>query len=510
MTFGGTLAQRFANHVNRAPSAPCLVYGDRTYTWHEVDGISDRLAARLGAEGVERGDVVGVLQRNTPELVWSFLACQKLGAVTSFLNIRVAPEAIRGSIELERQRLVLCGSSLQHIVDATRGGTGVLVLAEDGGVPADWPQPADLRAGALDEAAVCNVIHTSGTTGTPKGAAFTHTTQALSGLQYALEMGLDRGHVGLTAAPIVIGAATNFFVCYTIVVGAPLVLLLEPQPRAILDAIAEHKVTELFAVPTQMQQILLELRSGPPMDVSTLRLVRTGGSPVDARLVRAIRDTLGADVLNTYGTTESCTAVTGMHSGFEPAEKWSSIGKASYFQEVRVVPTDDDGAASPPGPPQPLRGQLLNRGAQAAQTQFMQPDKRLVDDEGWQHTRDIVEVDEDGYLYPIDRLDNVIISGSENIFPQLLEQVIDAHEGVLESGVTSLPDATWGELVVALVVTAPGHELSAEAIDAHCQASARVPRHWRPRKVAFVEALPRNILGKLDRAALAELAHDAF
>lgn len=512
MGFGGTLADRFANHVNRSPSAPCLLYGDRIYSWREVDTITDGLAALLHERGVGPGDVVGILLRNSPEIAWAFTACQKLGAISSCLNIRVAPEAIRGSIELERHRVLLCGASLQQVVDATDppGGVDVVVLGEDGSVPEAWDRPlADSARPTVAESDLCNVIHTSGTTGVPKGAAFTHTTQALSGIQYALEMGLDRGHMGLTAAPIVIGAATNFFACYLFVVGAPQVLMLDPRPRAVLDAIARHGVTELFAVPTQMQQLLLELRSGEPVDVSSLRLVRTGGSPVDAGLVRAIRDILGAEVLNTYGTTESCTAVTGMHSGFDPPEKWSSIGKASYFQEVCVEPVDD-GSSAAGDAVQPTRGQLLNRGPQAAETQFMLSEQRLVDADGWQHTRDIVEVDGDGYLYPIDRLDNVIISGGENIFPQLLEQVIDAHEDVLESGVTSLADETWGELVVALVVPVPGRELTREAIDEHCRSSPRIPRHWRPRKVAFVEELPRNILGKLDRSAVAKRAAETF
>lgn len=512
MEFAGTLDQQFRGHVQRSPSEACLFYGDVVYSWREVDEAADVVAGALQERGVEAGDLVGVLMKNTPELAWTFVACQKLGAAASLLNTRVSPDAILSMIENEQHRVVVCGDSFEQIYRDVRLQTlpvDVVVAAEDGQSRSDWAgtEGASPAGTAVLESAVCSVIHTSGTTGNPKGSAFTHKSQTLSGLQYALEMGLDRTRVGLAAAPIVVGAATNFFVSYLFVVGAAQVLVKESDPDALLDALTRRRVSEIFAVPAQIHQLLRRLERRGDVDAGSLRLIRTGGSPVSTEMIRAARDSFGADVLNTYGTTESCTAITVMNTAVDAPEKWESIGKPSYFQEV-LIEAADVGHGEEPGAT--LRGHLLNRGPQAAETEFRRPDRQLKDADGWQHTRDVVEVDDDGYIYLIDRVDNVIISGGENIYPQAVERVIHDEPRVSDVGVSSVPDDEWGEKVVALIVPEDGVGLDAEDIERRCLSTTQIPKHWRPRSIGFVDELPRNILGKLDRKALRELAELRF
>ncbi len=496
-----TLVEQFRRHVKRRPDGPCLIEDDRPISWAEVEARSSRVAQELQERGVSRGDTVGLLLRNTSELVLAFLAVQMLGAVTSCMNTRISAGATVATVEKEQQRLLICGPSFQEVATHDRLlalPTDVLVVAESGDWGKSGPAASEIADPHVSSADVCNVIHTSGTTGVPKGAAFTHATQTLSGLQYALEMGVDRQRIGLTAAPIVIGAATNFFACYTLVVGAPLVLLSEPKAEAVLEAVGRHGVTELFAVPTQLRQ-LVDVAEQRGTDVSTLRAVRTGGSPVAVDLIRDVRRVLGAEVLNTYGTTESCTAITVMHSGIDPERAWASIGKASYFQEVKVERDAETG-----------RGQLLNRGPQSASTIYLEPQRPLFNEDGWQETRDVVEVDEEGYLYIVDRVDNVIISGGENIYPQPIEQVLVDSGRYRDVAITSVPDREWGERIVALVVPLDeGQEVTLEEIEEICLASDDIPRHWRPRQIHIVEELPRNILGKLDRVQLGERLSEA-
>lgn len=512
----GTLAERFAETVARWPGQPALLDGERVLTWGALDVESDRLASFLASEaGVRRDDVVGLLLTNRAEFGIGFVACQKLGAISSCLNFRIAADALAAAVVHEDQRALLHNEEFAPAVRhaRTRAPSCSCVSVEGDGHTPPLAELAERGAGPPDVASprprdLCNVIHTSGTTGMPKGAAFTQETQMLSGIQYCLEMALDRGRVGMSLAPVVIGAATNFFVSYLFVAGARQVMAGDYEPAAALRLIERHGVTEVFAVPTQIYQMAEAARESPEVDLSSLRLIRTGGSAMPRELVRQARESLGCDILNTYGTTESCTAVTNMHTAHDPPEKWGSIGKPTYFQEVRVIPVGDgeagpDDVIDPPG-----RGQLINRGPQAADCEFRAPDRPLKDDRGWQYTRDVVEVDEDGYLSPVDRLDNVIISGGENVYPQEVELFLARHPDVEDVAVMGVPDPEWGERVCALIV-ARDARLTPEEIERFSLEGPGFARHKRPRMVGFVDSLPRNILGKLDRAALPALYREA-
>ena len=506
----GTLRDNFAGTVLRWPDRKAIIFGDRTTTYGDLNASVNRLAHFLISLGVRKGDGVGLLLVNCAEFAIGFLACQKLGAVSSCLNYRLSAASVGFAVHQEKLKALLfnaefSGAAAELMKDAgfcqfiCVGGpvpVGARGFDDCAGFPVTEPPRVDIR-----ESDLCNVIHTSGTTGRPKGAAFTNETQILTAIQYCLEMGLDRGHVGMSLAPVVIGAATNFFVAY-VFIGAAQVMIGEYEAKKALRLIAKHKVTESFAVPTQMYQLAEARRELGDIDVSSLRLFRSGGSALPRTLLHRVRDALGCEVLNTYGTTESCTAITNCHTGLEPEDKWESIGKASYFQDVRVIQVKDgmetkpDEFASVPG-----EGQLINRGPQSVAEYYCTPSERLRARDGWQYARDIVRVDDEGYIYPVDRIDNVIISGGENIYPQEIEFFLSKHPLIADVAVCGVADEKWGHLVKALIVRrAPG--LSAEEVDRYCLESNDLPRYKRPRIIQFVDSLPRNVLGKIDRTAL--------
>jgi fatty-acyl-CoA synthase len=276
----------------------------------------------------------------------------------------------------------------------------------------------------------------------------------------------------------------------------------EYEAQKALRLIARHKVTESFAVPKQMYQMAEAKRQLGDVDVSSLRLLRSGGSPLSKALLQGVRETLGCEILNTYGTTESCTAITGSHTGLDPEDKWESIGKPSYFQEVRVIDARQDAEAEPdqlislPG-----EGQLINRGPQSVSEYYCTSREKLRARGGWQYARDIVRVDREGYIYPIDRMDNLIISGGENIYPQEVEFFLSKHPSITDVAVCGVPDEKWGQVVKALIVRRTP-ALTAAEVDRYCRESSELPRYKRPKIIEFVEALPRNVLGKIDRTAL--------
>jgi fatty-acyl-CoA synthase len=506
----GTLRDSFNANVSRWPGRTAIIDGERSASWAELDARVNRLARFLAHLGVGKGDGVGLLLHNCIEFAAGFLACQKLGAVASCLNYRLSAAPIAYAVEQERLKALIFNAPLSdRVVEAMRNAPscrfvcagapapqGALSLEECAAFPASEPPLADIAA-----TDACSVIHTSGTTGRPKGAAFTHETQILSAIQYCLEMGLDSAHVGMSLAPVVIGAATNFYVAYMFV-GAAQVMIGEYDPRKALRLIAAHQVTECFAVPTQMYQMAEARSEAAALDLSSLRLIRSGGSALPRTLLHRVRRALGCEVLNTYGTTESCTAITACHTGLEPEDKWESIGKPSYFQEVRVVSVGE-GVETEPGETirAPGEGQLINRGPQCVPEYYCTPLETLRARGEWQYTRDVVRLDAEGYIYPIDRMDNVIISGGENIYPQEIEFFLSKHPLIADVAVCGVPDEKWGQAVKALIVRrAP--ELTAEQVDRYCLAGSELPRHKRPKIIQFVEALPRNVLGKIDRTAL--------
>ncbi len=303
----GTLRDNFAATVSNWPERTAIIAADRSYTWGELNASVNRLAHFLAGLGVRKGDGVGLLLYNCAEFAIGFLACQKLGAVSSCLNHRLSPASVGFAVRQEKLKALLFNAGLSTTAAEIMKGAGFCTFICVGGpvpagarsfdecasAPATEPPAVDIRGSDL-----CNVIHTSGTTGRPKGAAFSNETQIISAIQYCLEMGLDRGHVGMSLAPVVIGAATNFFVAYAFI-GASQVMSGEYEAKKALHLIAKHRVTECFAVPTQMYQLAEARGQLGDIDVSSLRLFRSGGSALPRTLLHRIRDALGCEVLNT-------------------------------------------------------------------------------------------------------------------------------------------------------------------------------------------------------------------
>lgn len=511
--FFGTTGTCLRELAQRWPEKPALLAEERRLTFADYDAEANRLAHYLRDAGVRKGANVGLVLFNCIELATALVAVHRLGAVACLWNFRLASGDIGYLVRKSQAPLIIFNADFQATVraaSALAGATPRYLCVEKADAAAQVEHLAAALAGAPahepPDAAPqaddpCTVIYTSGTTGRPKGAAFTHASQALSAIQYSLEMGLDRGHVGLSAAPIIHGAATNFFAAFHFM-GATQVLCGRYEARKVLRQINEHRVTELMAVPTQMEEIARLGAEQGGRATPTLRLIRSGGSRLTPRVVERVKAALGSDILNTYGMTENCSNTTAFSTAIDPPEKYASIGKATHFWELRVV-TDDrqrevspDEVITPPG-----RGQLIVRGRQNIRSYYLAPDEPLRLRDGWLYTRDIVEVDDDGYMFLVDRIDNIIISGGINIYPQEVEQVLLEHPQVREAAVIGVPDAKWDEAVAAIIVP-QDTALSAAELDAYCRRHEGLANFKRPRHFFFVDALPRNVLGKVERERL--------
>ncbi len=506
----GTTVDALAKHVDRFPDRDFIVGPDRLLTFREYDEEVDRLAAWLAGKGIGRGDNVGLLMFNCVELYVAILALHKLAAVANLWNFRLRGREIAylaGHVDAKAviyndafaDNLALESDTIRLCVGSNRAsGDGVQDYREATKEPA--AAPAGPGPGENDPA---TVIYTSGTTGYPKGACYTHTTQLISAIQYCLEMGLDRGHRGLSAAPVIHGGATNFFFAY-LFVGATIIDSGRYSADATLRLIRDFRATELMAVPSQVQEMLnvAENERLPRENFASLRLIRVGGSPYPRSMVDRLHDVFDCHLLNTFGMTENCANVTTMHTGYDPEEAWTTIGKPTYFWSARAVKINEDegGAFQEVVPPE--RGQLVVAGPQNVRSYYVS-DKAPRYHEDWLYARDVVDFTPSGYMQIVDRVDDTILSGGENVFPQEVEMVIRDHHLVEDAAVIGLPDDRWGEIVVALIVR-KSDDLNEEAIENFCVESDRLARYKRPRRILFVDALEKNVFGKIERYKLRE------
>jgi fatty-acyl-CoA synthase len=336
-------------------------------------------------------------------------------------------------------------------------------------------------------------VYTSGTTGRPKGVMHSHGNDVSIAMNCVMEYSLSRRDTALHVAPLYhVGGMQAYFIPH-VMVGATNVLLGRGDPVITLETIQAERVTTLFAVPTQIQDLLFHPRLGD-FDVSTLRMITTGGAAISAATMERVIGELCPNVYNGYGLTEASLALL-LHPE-EALSHLGSCGKPTLITRCRVV--RDTGESAEPCEV----GQLVVRGPQTMLGYWNDPpgtERKLRD--GWLQTGDLFSVGADGFYTFHGRVDDMIVSGGENIYPREVEEVLYRCPGVKEAAVVGLPDPRWGSVVAAFVVKG-SPDLSVGAVDEFCRASPDLAPFKRPRRIAFLEALPMNPSGKVLKGAL--------
>ena len=506
----GTTVSVLKKNVEGCPDKQFIVAPGVSLTYREYNQKVNQLANWLAGKGVGKGDNVGLLMFNSIELYVSILAVHKLGAIANLWNFRLRGREISYLAEHVKAKAIIFSFGFfdnlvinKEIIYLCAGESGEVPTNVHNFAEIDKSPDSEPAADGPGESDVASVIYTSGTTGYPKGARYTHTTQLWSAIQYCLEMGLDRGRRGITAAPVIHGGATNFFIAY-LFIGGTFIDSGKYTANQVLQLAVDYKATELMAVPTQIMEMLnLAEQNNLSSDIfSSLRLIRTAGSPYPKSMVERVHKVFGCYLLNTFGMTENCSNVTTMHSGFDPEESWTTIGKPTYFWDARVVEINGESAKSEKQIAAPGRGQLVVKGPQNI-TEYYLSEKTPQYDDDWLFARDVVDINEFGFMQIIDRVDETILSGGENIYPQEVEMFLKSHPLVADVAVIGLPDEKWGERVVALII-GKSTELNQGEIERYCLESDELARYKRPRQVVFVEELSKNVFGKLERYKLKE------
>ncbi|ELY63913.1 fatty acid--CoA ligase [Natrinema versiforme] len=512
-TIGDTLEQT----VDRYPDRDAIIYPrkDQRWTYAEFDERVNRLANAFLEAGVEKGDRVATVLYNGSEMALTVYACAKIGAVFTPLNFRLPAGEIEYIVNDAGAELVVFESDTREAVEGARPSletVGEYVFIDDD--RDDTPAYASgfydmLESGLPDrpgvsvaEDDVYAFIYTSGTTGRPKGVVHEHRNMVEHDLLCIAEMNLTRDDVGLSMMPLYHCAELHCNLFARVHRGAANVIHHEFEPGAVLEAIEDHGVTVLFAAPTAWNALSMAAAESAA-DVSSLRLGLYGAAPMPEQVLENCMEHLCEDYVQAYGMTEIGPAGV-FQSADDQLSKQGSAGLPGLNHELRIVEPDaDPDREVEPG----AIGEILIASPCTMREYWNRPEAtarslREADGTTWYYTGDLGYRDDDGYLYVVDRKDDMIVSGGENVYPAEVEDVLFGHDAVEEAAVVGEPDEEWGELVVAYVVT--DDAVGATDLDSFVLESDRLADFKRPRTYYFVDELPKNPSGKIQKFKLRE------
>ncbi|HEY0969875.1 MAG TPA: o-succinylbenzoate--CoA ligase [Gemmatimonadales bacterium] len=456
---------------------------------------ADDVASRLAGLGMRAGDRVAVMLPNGAEIAAVAHAAMRTGAVLLPLNLRLTTAEQAWQVTDAGARLLVFASSTAHAAAEVRErAPGLELVSVDGDVAHDFTPLADvvpaentaLRYRARPDEPLA-ILYTSGTTGSPKGAILTYANFWWSAIGSALNLGVHEDDRWLAPMPLFhVGGLS--VLTRSAIQGTAAIVHDGFDAEHVSDAIDEERVTLVSLVPTMLGR-LLDARGGRPFP-SSLRCVLLGGGPAPRPLLERCA-ALGVPVSQTYGLTEACSQVATLAPA-DALRRLGSAGRPLYPTELRVA--RDDGADAAAGE----AGEILVRGPTVTPGYWNRPDAtaRALRD-GWLHTGDAGMLDDEGYLYVLDRRDDLVVSGGENVYPAEVEGALLAHPEVVEAAVVGVPDDEWGQRVAALV-RVTGDAVTPDALRAFCR--ERIARYKVPAELRITrDALPRNAAGKLLR-----------
>ncbi|TKA09309.1 acyl-CoA synthetase [Actinacidiphila oryziradicis] len=486
-----------ARRARKTPHRTALIHQDRATSYAALHERTTRLAHALRAAGIRRGDRVAYLGPNHPSYLETLFATGVLGAVFVPLNARLAGPEIAYQLADSGAKALIHPSSHAVLVDGIRGETDVRVrIVVDGDyeerLAAASDEPIDEQIG-LDD--TCIVMYTSGTTGRPKGAMLSHSNLTWNAFNVLVDQDVATDETALVSAPLFHTAGLNMLTLPVLLKGGTCVLVEAFDPGATLDLIERYRITFMFGVPAMFDQVSRHPRWAEA-DLSSLRMLSCGGSPVPAPLIAAYQ-ARGLTFLQGYGMTEAAPGVLFLDAEHS-VSKAGSAGVPHFFSDVRVVRPD----LSPAGVGE--TGEVIVRGPHVMPGYWGLPEETAAAfSDGWFRTGDAARTDSDGYVTIVDRLKDMIISGGENIYPAEVEEALLAHPDIVECAVIGMADEKWGEVCRAVVVARQGASLDPEEVLASL--AGRLAKYKIPKSVVVVEALPRTASGKLLKARVRTL-----
>jgi long-chain acyl-CoA synthetase len=488
--------------AQRHPDATCILSGDASFTWSEIDTAVDSFAAGLVTRGLHAGDRVALLLGNSVEFVIAYFGAARAGLVSVPLNPAYTSAEVAVLLADSAARMLIVQPSTERVGEESAAALpGCEIVSTTG--PA-WAEI--MRAGGdavLAEVAtspdvLALLLFTAGTSGRPKGAMLTH-----GALRSNIEMLLTLTEppavvdddVVLVVLPMFHVYGLNTALGLAVAAGATIVISDRFDPAESLQLIVRHRVTTIAGAPAMYQAWCATPGLGEAM--ATVRMLSSGGAPLPPRIFELFAELTGLRIYEGYGMTETAPVVsTTLVSG---APKAGSVGRPLPGLDVRLV--DEAGSEVDEGDP----GEVWVRGPSVFRGYW--PDGAGGPDaDGWFRSGDVAYADEEGDLHLVDRRREVILVNGFNVYPREIELVIDDLPGVAETAVVGVPDDTTGEAVTALVVTRAGATLTPEQIAEHC--ATRLARFKCPTVIRVVDALPHSATGKVAKGRLRDVYGD--
>ena len=503
------LTQSLRRATQQSPHATASIYRERKRSFAQLSERVSRFAGALHALGVQAGDRVGILSLNSDWYLEYYMACYWAGAAVNPINIRWSATEIAYSLDDCQTHVLLVDDTFLPLIPEIKklsSALKTLIHLGDGAAPQDMLSYEALvaKAAPVEDAMrsgndLAGVFYTGGTTGSPKGVMLSHGNLYTNSILGVAEGTVRRGSIGLHAAPM-FHLADGAFMNALFAAGCCHVMLPRFDPVGVLQAIAAHGITDMLLVPT-MIQMLVDHPDIHQYDLSSLQQMLYGASPISEGLLdRAMKAIPHAGFIQAYGMTELSPVATilkpEMHREKGRAKGWHrSAGRATVCTEVRIV--DPEGNELPRGEV----GEVVVRGPGVMLGYWNKPSETAAAiRDGWMHTGDGGRLDEDGYVFIVDRLKDMIVTRCESVYSVDVESVITTHPAVASCAVIGIPSEQWGELVHTFIVRKPGAVLEAEELIAFCK--ERIGSYKCPRGVSFIDAMPLSGAGKILKTVL--------
>jgi len=494
------LREVLLREAHRNANVDAFIYGDHRVTFSQLQERAIRLANALSSLGVMRGDRVGIFLYNCleyPEILWAnFL----LGSVAVTLNFRLVSEEVVYVQDVAKLKVLILGPEFIERVESVKsrlsGIDTFICLGEKAEGMFSYhglmeKGSAFLPPTIMDDRDPAVVLFTSGTAAFPKAVVLTHQNLITAGLIWAADVGIRYGDNCLVVTPFYHIGAVGYHIAHAIL-GASTTCFPQPSwdPELFLKVVEKERITYLYITPGMYRQVF-SLPDFRKYDLRSWRVCITGSEPVPKATVEEMAENLPyGRIYNEYGLTEATGPTVSVAKHETAIAKAPSVGRPFINTDVRIM--DESGHECSPG----QVGEIAVKGDQVMKEYLNDPETTAATlREGWLYTGDLGEMDEEGFLYVVDRKKDIIISGGENISSVEVESVLYKHPKIMEAAVIGIPDPKFGEGVCAIVVPRGGECILEEEIVDYCK--AHLASFKKPRKVIFTEALPRNPSGKV-------------